>query len=439
MVYWMQASQRVRFNHALEYAIREANTLKKPVVACFGITDRFPEANARHYAFMLEGLREVQEALTKRGIHLVVRCKSPDLVAVTLAKQACLVVTDRGYLRIQRAWRRHVAKKAPCFVVEVESDAVVPVEAASEKEAYSAATLRPRINKILRQYMAPLKETLARRDSLDCKLDGIDLTDLDNLMDQLNIDRSVLPVGHFQGGPSAADRLFEDFLSLKLKHYADRRNDPSLDYASHMSPYLHFGQISPLDLALRVREAPNQPKKAKDAYMEELVVRRELSINFVYHNKHYDSFKALPEWAQRTLHEHRVDRREYLYGLDVLERAETHDPYWNAAQREMALTGKMHNYMRMYWGKKILEWSETPEAGFKNTLYLNNKYELDGRDPNSFAGVAWCFGKHDRAWKERAIFGKVRYMNARGLERKFDIGAYVRNVRSLEKNLSRPA
>ena len=281
--------------------------------------------------------------------------------------------------------------------------------------------------------MTPLKTTPVREDSLNCGLDGLDLTNLDRILCQLDIDHSVSPVGYFQGGPVTAARLLEDFLSRKLKHYPDLRNDPSMDCVSHMSPYLHFGQISPLDIALKVRHAPNQPRKAKESYLEELIVRRELGINFVYFNEHYDSLKALPAWAEKTLLEHRADRREHVYGLDTLERAETHDPYWNAAQGEMVVTGKMHNYMRMYWGKKILEWSETPEMGFKNALYLNNKYELDGRDPNSFAGIAWCFGKHDRAWKERPIFGKIRYMNARGLERKFDIDTYVRKIRGLEK------
>ena len=157
-------------------------------------------------------------------------------------------------------------------------------------------------------------------------------------------------------------------------------------------------------------------------------------MNFTHYNQQYDSFKSLPEWARSTLKEHETDPREYVYGVGTLEQGQTHDPYWNAAQQEMVVTGKMHNYMRMYWGKKIIELTETPEEAFRVALYLNNKYELDGRDPNSFAGVAWCFGKHDRAWKERAVFGKIRYMNDRGLKRKFDVDAYVRRVQGLLKS-----
>ncbi len=199
-----------------------------------------------------------------------------------------------------------------------------------------------------------------------------------------------------------------------------------------MSPYLHFGQISPLYVALQVTGARGIKATNQDAYLEELAVRRELSMNYCLYNPHYDSYEGLPEWAKKTLKAHRKDKREYTYTLKELEEARTHDPYWNAAQKEMVLTGKMHNYMRMYWGKKILEWSVTPEEAFRSAIQLNNKYELDGRDPNSFVGVAWCFGKHDRPWTERPIFGTVRYMNAAGLERKFDMAAYIRKIKSLE-------
>jgi deoxyribodipyrimidine photo-lyase len=197
-----------------------------------------------------------------------------------------------------------------------------------------------------------------------------------------------------------------------------------------MSPYLHFGQISPLFIALEVLRHSDS---AKNAYLEELIVRRELSYNFIFYNRDYDKFAALPPWTERTLNYHARDKREYVYSLEQFEKAQTHDPYWNAAQKEMVLTGKMHGYMRMYWGKKILEWTQNPRTGFRIALYLNNKHELDGRDPNGFAGVAWCFGKHDRAWAERPVFGKIRYMNAAGLKRKFDADAYVKRVEALEK------
>ncbi len=432
VLYWMQASQRAEFNHALEYAVSLANENLLPVVVLFGLTDSFPEANLRHYAFMLDGLNEVETSLAKRGIRFVLRRQSPEKAACEMAREASLVVTDRGYLRIQKAWREYVARHSPCAVFQVESDVVVPVETASSKEEYAAATLRPKIHRLLDAYLIPLGETPVEKDSLSMDFRGLPLDDPGKLLKGLDIENDVPTVTFLRGGYTRARALLDDFIVNKLRHYADRRNAPELDFSSHMSPYLHFGQISPLEIALKVLGRKGVPEASKKAYLEELIVRRELSMNFVHYNPRYDTPEALPDWARKTLKEHGRDRREYLYSRSDLEKARTHDPYWNAAQEEMVAAGKMHNYMRMYWGKKIIEWSETPEEAFRTALYLNNRYELDGRDPNGFAGVAWCFGKHDRPWTERKIFGKVRYMNAAGLERKFDMGAYVKKVENLK-------
>jgi deoxyribodipyrimidine photo-lyase len=255
-----------------------------------------------------------------------------------------------------------------------------------------------------------------------------DIQDVGNALSKLRIDRSSEKVNAFQGGIKEALRHLEIFLDEKLDRFPELRNNPTLDYLSHMSPYLHFGQISPLYIALKVKQTKSP---GIEAFLEELIIRRELSMNFVFYNDRYDSFDGLPEWARKTLRSHQKDKRQYLYRLEELEQANTHDPYWNAAQKEMVVKGKMHGYMRMYWGKKIIEWSKAPEEGFHAALYLNNKYELDGRDPNGFTGVAWCFGKHDRPWGERPIFGNVRYMNDKGLKRKFDADDYVRMVNKL--------
>jgi deoxyribodipyrimidine photo-lyase len=434
VLYWMQASQRVECNHALQYAVGEANALKLPVVAVFGLTDRFPEANLRHYAFMLEGIEEVCKGLERRGIRFALLHRSPEVAAVGLAEEAALVVTDRGYLRIQKQWRNHVAKNAPCAVVQVESDVVVPVEAASPKEEYTAGIFRPKLQRVLEGYLVPLKERAVRKDSLSFRLDADAEGDLTALLKKMNIDRTVTPARDIRGGTARANALLEEFIANKLRLYDESRNDPGLDVSSHLSPYLHFGQISPLAVALRVSAERSAPSAARRAFLEELIVRRELSMNFVHYNARYDEYDSLPDWAKKTLAGHSKDRREYLYEPVQWERAETHDPYWNAAQREMVLTGRMHNYMRMYWGKKILEWSRNPAEAFRTALRLNNRYELDGRDPNGFAGVAWCFGKHDRAWPERKVFGKVRYMNDAGLKRKFDMDAYLKKVALLEEN-----
>jgi deoxyribodipyrimidine photo-lyase len=430
VLYWMQQSVRSRYNHALEYAILRANAQRLPVVALFGLTDRYPEANERHYAFLLEGLRDVSTGLRERGIQLALRRQSPEQAAVELAEDAAEVVTDRGYLRLQRQWRRFVADNAPCRVTQVESDLVVPLETASPKEEWAAATLRPKITRLLSRFLVPLEPTPVERDSLGMTLEGLDPREVDANLASLEIDRSVPRVSAYRGGETEARRRLTEFIEQRLPGYAELRNEPSLDHVSHLSPYLHFGQISPLEIALAAADTPHVADR--EAFWEELIIRRELSANFVFYNPAYDRYEGLPEWARRTLEAHRADPRPALYSREELERAQTHDPYWNAAMREMTLTGKMHNYMRMYWGKKILEWSPTPEEAFRTALALNNRWFLDGRDPNSFTGVAWCFGKHDRPWTERPVFGTVRYMNAAGLKRKFDIEGYVRRIDALE-------
>ncbi|MHC4737379.1 MAG: deoxyribodipyrimidine photo-lyase [Planctomycetota bacterium] len=430
VLYWMQAAQRAEYNHALEAAVTRANELKLPAVAVFGITDSYPEANLRHYHFMLEGLKDAKEALAKRRIQLVIRHQSPEEAAIELSENAAGAVVDAGHTRIERKWRRQAAKNIKCSLEEVETNLIVPVSEVTEKENFSAGTLRPRINKRLPEYLVKIRQGRLLFSSLDMKFNGFDIDNIETALSKLKIDRSVGAVKGFKGGTGEAKEKLRDFIKNKLGRYAELRNDPSLDFTSNMSPYLHFGQISPLYIALKVLESDGG---GKEAYLEELIVRRELSYNFIYYNQSYDKFECLPPWARNTLNYHGRDKREYVYSPEEFERAETDDAYWNAAQKEMVITGKMHGYMRMYWGKKILEWSKRPKEGFKIALYLNNKYELDGRDANGFAGVAWCFGKHDRAWGERKVFGKVRYMNAAGLKRKFDADRYVEKIKQIER------
>ncbi|MFC1814866.1 deoxyribodipyrimidine photo-lyase [Thermodesulfobacteriota bacterium] len=432
VLYWMQQSQRAEYNHALEYAVQQANALGQGVLVGFGLMDNYPEANLRHYTFMLEGLRETQSALAKQGIKMVVHRGSPAGVATALGQKASLIVCDRGYLHHQKAWRTRVARSAACRVVQVESDVIVPIEVVSNKAEYAARTIRPRIHKHLKDYMVPFKSSVMKKPSLDFKINSLDLKDIGAVLEKLSLDRSVAPVGRFfKGGTSQGKARFDEFIKRRFHRYVENRNQPQTDDIFHMSPYLHLGQISPLYLALQLKAVGSRLKAAQEAYLEELIVRRELAMNFVFYTPHYDSYACLTQWARKTLQQHQKDRREYVYARRQLEAAETHDEYWNAAMREMKITGFMHNYMRMYWGKKILQWSKTPEHAFRSTLSINNKYFLDGRDPNSYAGVAWIFGRHDRAWFERPIFGKIRYMAASGLERKCDIRGYVIKVDSL--------
>lgn len=423
VLYWMQASQRIEYNHAFEYAILKSNKLNRSLLVFFGLTESYPKANERHYYFMLEGLKEVQSNLEEHGILMLIQPISPEIGATKLAKLASLVIVDRGYTRIERNWRNYTAKNITCPLIQVESNVIVPVEVASSKEEYSAATLRPKIKRNIEKYLKPMEKNKIERNKLKKEFASFDITETNKAISKLGIDKSVTRVKNFHGGTSEAKKRLQNFVKNKLDNYPKEKNDPTKQCVSNMSPYLHFGQISPLYIALQIleSESPNV-----DSFLEELIIRRELAINFVFYNNYYDSFDGLHEWQKKTLNEHKNDQRDYIYTTNELENAETHDPYWNAAQKEMIAKGKMHGYMRMYWGKKIIEWTKTPEIAYKIALYLNNKYELDGRDPNGFAGVAWCFGKHDRPWKERAIFGKIRYMNAKGLRKKFDADAYVK-------------
>jgi deoxyribodipyrimidine photo-lyase len=433
VLYWMQASQRTRFNHALEYAIARANELKQPIVVCFGLMDDYPEANLRHYTFMLEGLREVEQALAKRKIPFVIRHGQPHLVALQIAKHASLVICDRGYFRHQKQWRDHLADHAGREVIEIESDVVVPVDEVSDHAEFAARTIRPKIHKLLSAYLMKLPAERVRfpAKKIDIQSD-IDLSDLPVTLKKMKIDRAVVPSPYFKGGQDEGKKLLTRFLRGKLAGYDERSNDPASQGTSMLGAYLHFGQLSPVDIALTIKTA-DSPQVDRDSYLEQLIVRRELAMNFVNFNPKYDSYECLPAWARQTLAAHRADKREYTYTLHQLETASTHDKYWNAAQKEMLLTGYMHNYMRMYWGKKILEWKRTPEEAYKETIHLNNKYFLCGRDPNSYASVGWLYGLHDRPWTRRPIFGTVRYMNAAGLERKFDMDAYVEMVGGLER------
>ena len=423
VLYWMQQSQRAEFNPALEYAVAQANARRLPVVVAFALT-AYPAANLRHYRFMLEGLRETEKRLAARGIGFCLRHGPPEEVVPELAKSAALLVGDVGYLRVQRQWRAAVAKRVAGPVVWVEGDAIVPVAAVSDHAEFAARTIRPKIHRLLAEYLQPLPALPVAVPSVGLVKRSLKLDDPDALCRRLGVDDSVPPAAGIAGGRAVAEKRLDRFLAHRLAEYSEASSDPVADGCSGLSPYLHFGQLSPLELALRV-QAADAPRVATDAFLEQLIVRRELSLNACWFNPGYDRYDTLPAWALKTLDQHRKDKREFLYSRAQWEAGATHDPGWNAAQAELVRSGRMHNYMRMYWGKKILEWSRTPEEAFETAVYLNDKYELDGRDANGYVGVAWCFGRHDRPWAERPVFGMVRYMNANGLRRKFDIQAYV--------------
>jgi len=428
VLYWMQQAQRTEYNHALCFSLQKARELNLPLVVGFVLIPDFPEANLRHYRFMLQGLADVRDNLEKAEIPFVLQSGEMVQGVLELAREAAWVVTDVGYLQVQRDWRKQLAGSLSCPFTAVETDIIVPVGSASEKQEFAARTLRPKLARVKEAFLdtVPVLQGMGRPQELPARDAGE--IDFESMLSWISVDESVPAVSGFKGGEGAAKELLNEFVSADLQDYEKSANDPVSQCTSHMSPYLHFGQISPLEIYKQVK-ASNAPESSKSAFLEQLLVRRELSINFVYYNSGYRDYeKAVPDWALQSLDKHSSDPRPYLYSREDFEQARTHDPYWNAAQIEMLKTGKMHNYMRMYWGKKIIEWTEHPEEAFRIMLYLNNKYELDGRDPNGFAGVAWCFGRHDRPWQERQVFGKIRYMNARGLKRKFKIDEYVGRI-----------
>ncbi|BDP43217.1 deoxyribodipyrimidine photo-lyase [Deinococcus aetherius] len=420
---WVQSSVRTRDNHALEYAAGEARRLGQPLAAVFGLNPDYPEANARHFQYLLEGLRDLRAGLAARGIPLSVRVgNTPDEV-LKAVQGASLVVTDRGYLRIQRQWRADLAGRLTVPFIQVESDAVVPVRTVSDKQEFAARTIRPRIHRHLERFLVPVEVQDGAQGHPDWD-PGLEVGDPELTVRALGVDNSV-PPGEEEGGEVKALARLTHFVTRLLPRYDSGRRDPNVDGGSRLSAYLHYGHLSPLTAALAAREH-SDGGPGLDAFLEEMIVRRELSFNYCEFNPAYDRYEGLPAWTRATLEEHAADPRPHLYTREQFDAAATHDRYWNAAHTEMVRTGRMHNAMRMYWGKKILEWSASPREAYDRALWLNNRYELDGRDANSYVSVGWVFGLHDRPWARRKVFGTVRYLAASGLNRKFDAEAYAR-------------
>lgn len=424
VIYWMQRAPRGSDNAALDVAVEAANALGRPVVVFLAPVPFPAPANLRHYTFLAQGIPDIAEALERRRVGLVLhRFPLHSLLKFCEEVNPALVVGDENPLRGPAAWREKVARRLRVPFWTVDADVIVPSKLLL-KAQYAARTIRPRLQAQLAQFLVPSKNP---RSKVHWKK-PVKLMSLPAAFDITQgwpIDRSVGPVRGFQGGSREAQRLLKKFVRNKLADYADLRNHPEDDGTSRLSAYLHFGHIGPITIALTV-EAAEAPKAAKAAFLDQLITWRELAINFVRFNSNYDSFECAEPWAHRTLAEHARDPRPVLYSERQLENAETHDPLWNAAQRQMVLAGWMHNYLRMYWGKKILEWNGSPAEAYETAVRLNDKYEIDGRDPNGYAGIAWAIvGKFDRAWSERPIFGKIRYMSLASTGKKFDSKKYI--------------
>lgn len=440
ILYWMQQSQRTHYNYALNLGIILSNLHGLPLVVYFGVPDDYSDGNLRHYTFMMEGLDYLQGKLSRMGIKFIIYKISPEKGCIELAKNASHLILDVGYSKTQKQWRKIVIEecsKSDCTsIIEVEDNVLVPVNQVSNKEEYSARTIRPKIMSKLDEFAVKFKPVdpfiRSRYIEIESSLEEIKAP----LKELVNMDfkENISPSKRFKGGEKEARDLFYEFFTNKIGYYIEK-NHPEHDYSSYLSPYLHFGHISPVEIVVVIRKMLEKTpfiEKSVDSFIEEVVVRRELAINFTTFNENFDKFEYMTyQWAYDTMSEHLEDKREYLYTLKEFESCSTHDKYWNAAMKEMVETGFMHTYMRMYWCKKIIEWSPDYKTAYDTSIYLNNKYFLDGWDSNTYTGVAWCFGKHDRAWKERPVFGKLRYMNENGLVRKFDMDKYIEKIEKM--------
>lgn len=424
VLYWMSRSQRLYDNWSVEFARQLATEKSTGFGIVFTLVPEFLEATIRQYGFMLKGLKKVEALCEENNIPFTILPGTPEKVLPEFIDEHSVsaLVSDFDPLKIKRIWKRELAKKINIPFYEVDSHNIVPCLYVSQKEEFGAYTIRPKINRLLDEFLEPYPEFIQQKKS---KIRFPEIK-WDELYKSLKINTSVKEVDWLEPGWDCALDKLEDFISGKLSGYSEKRNDPNLNNESDLSPYFHFGQLSSQTVVLRLK-AHNIQDANTEAFYEQVIVRKELTDNFCYYNTKYDSFEGFQPWAKKTLNDHRRDKREYIYSLQEFEEAQTHEDLWNAAQMQMVKSGKMHNYMRMYWAKKILEWSETPDEALRIAIYLNDKYELDGRDPNGYVGCAWSIGGvHDRAWGEREVFGKIRYMNFNGCKRKFDTQEYIR-------------
>ena len=434
VLYWSQMNRRADSNHALSFAIELANQLDLPVVCYEGLTCSYPYASDRFHRFILEGVAETEKRLAARGIgytfHLRRRNADPNDALYRLAASAAAVVTDDYPTFVAARHNLSVAPKLDVSFYAVDAICIVPM-ACFEKREYAAYTIRPKIHKLLPQYLvaSPVIEVLkpfrGRKNKLHTRVTS---RNIDKLLAACEIDHTVRPALGIEGGRLAAEKQLARFLEGSLRRYARDRHEPSAHATSWLSPYLHFGQIGSLEVALAARSYANEHKLIADEFLEELIVRRELAFNFARFAPPPNSLEVLPDWARTTIERHRQDRRNPVYTAEQFERAATHDALWNATQTELLLRGTIHGYYRMYWGKKVIEWSASCEEALRTMIYLHDRYALDGRDPNTYTNILWCFGLHDRPWPERPIFGTLRYMSLEGMRRKTDVNAYIGEV-----------
>lgn len=435
VVYWMQRAQRGVDNHAVNIAVEVANALELPLVVYFAGISNFPSANLRHYVFLQQGLPDIEQDLAERNITLVMRRAPHESHERLLADvDAAIVVGDENPMREPERWRKRLAEQIRIPFWTIDTELIVPGKLI-EKAQYGAYTIRPRLYRLLPEYLVPYQNPHAKHEWKRPRGFHSDSVHEDITGGWTHLDRSVPPVEYWRGGTHAAAKRLKLFRDKIFPHYDTTRNQPEADGTSMLSPYQHYGHIGGQTIALALESAVKKNPSlapAKESFYNELIAWRELSVNFVRFTDKYDSVECAEDWAKKSIALHDHDRRERLYTLEQMERAETYDELWNAAQIQMVRFGWMHNYMRMYWGKKILEWTPDAATAMKYCVYLNDKYFLDGRDPCGYAGIAWAVvGKFDRPWFERPVFGKIRYMSGASTGKKFDSKKYIRQMHAL--------
>jgi deoxyribodipyrimidine photo-lyase len=444
VLYWAQTNRRAGSNHALAYAADLANEYGLPLLVYEALTCSYPAANDRLHTFILEGVPETAKEAKRIGagyfFYLRARQSDPNDVLYKLAARARCVVTDDYPVFIPAAHNRMVPEKIGVAYMAVDSSCIVPMSH-HEKRAYGAYTIRPKIRRELPAYLKPLAAIRLKQKWRDDLIPGdlhgmrtgVTGSNTAGLVANCEIDHSVRPSISFTGGAGAARKHLELFLQHRLRRYSKESSKPSCHATSDLSPWLHFGHISSLDVALAVSEYADEHHLIAGEFLEELIVRRELAFNFARFAPDVTSLDAVPDWCKRTMAKHANDARPQLYTPEQLERAETYDALWNATQKELLIRGKIHGYYRMYWGKKIIEWSPTYEQALHVMIQLHDVYALDGRDPNTYTNILWCFGLHDRPWGERPVFGQLRYMSLDGMRRKTDTAAYINEIGDLER------
>lgn len=422
VVYWMSRDQRTKDNWALLFAQQQALEYKVPLVVIFSLYPNYKNINLRQIDFMFKGLEVVEQNLNRLDIQFILLNGFPDktISAFIKKEKAGMLITDFSPLQPSQKRKQKIANQIAIPFYEVDTHNIVPVWIASPKQEFGAYTLRPKINKLLSEFLEEFTQ-LKKHPYIYKKQSKINW---EKELKDLNPDPSVKPLNYPSGEDYALKALYK-FLEQKIDNYNQKRNDPTEDAQSNLSYYFHFGQLSSQRVALEINEM-GISRENKNAFLEELIVRKELSDNYCFYNKNYKNILGAPAWALKTIELHKNDKREIIYSLDQLEQAQTYDELWNASQLEMIHKGKTHGYMRMYWAKKILEWTKSTQQAIDYCIYLNDKYQLDGRDPNGYVGIMWSIcGLHDRAWFDRPIFGKIRYMNYNGAKSKFNVQKYI--------------